>query len=387
MTSPASGAAGAAAPAIWTRSQARSWTTARRSSGSPRSPSRRRGRTCGSPPTRQPRAGDRARRPRPQAVPLPPRLPAQPEEDKFGDLAPFGEHLGSLRRRVRHDLRRAGRRRGPRHRRDRRACSTSPWSGSATRSTPARTRRSASRRSAIATSPSRGSTIRLRFKGKGAKGSTSPSTTRRLARLVRRCQRPARPGAVPVRRTTTARSRPVRSSDVNDYLSGTPRPTPRPRRSARGAASVFAAEPRWRPSRSPEIGPGGSVHGDGDAQGRLGRAQQHTGRVPAQLRAPRRRGPLPRRARLARAVGGLWPRLTRRSRPRNDGSSASIIGRTGLHPRHSFGRAAPPEPKEASWSGRSGGGGCGRGRPRRTASPRALDRGQGHSMTSSATSS
>ena len=153
-------------------------------------------------PARTP-AGDRPRRARPQAVPLPPGVARRARRDKFDRLLAFGERAAAIRarRRGRSRAARPAAREGAR--RGRVGSSTRRSSASATRSTRARTDRSALTTLRDDHVDVRGGELRAALPRQERQGARARVDDPRLARVVRRCQRAAGPGAVPVHRRAT----------------------------------------------------------------------------------------------------------------------------------------------------------------------------------------
>ena len=172
------------------------------------------------PAAERPPAGDRARRARPQAVPLPPRLAAGARRRQVR------AHARVRRARCRASGSASGptwRRRSARRRGARRCwrrwsgCSTPPWSGSATTNT-----RATNRSFGLTTLRNRhadvqGSRMRLAFRGKSGIEHEVDLDDPRVARVVRRCQ--AMPGQDLFQYEDEDGSvRAVGSADVNDYI-------------------------------------------------------------------------------------------------------------------------------------------------------------------------
>ena len=159
--------------------------------------------------TRQPRPGDRARRPRAASSTATTPSSRRADRPTSSPTSPRSvRHLGSLRRRVRHDLREPGRRPRPGHRR----CRPPARRHRAPRGQRGVRPHEPDVRTDDAAPPPRHhaavSTIRLTFKGKVAKEFDVSIEDATTARLVRRCPRPAGPGAVHLphrQRTRSAR--------------------------------------------------------------------------------------------------------------------------------------------------------------------------------------
>ena len=170
------------------------------------------------PPSQRAHPGDRSRRARPEAVPLPPAVAGGPRRDQVRPDArvqrgaPGHPRAGRERPRPPRPAAREGARRPSS------GCSSAPGSGSATTSTPRRTARSGSPPCADHHVEISGSTLRFQFRGKSGKIHDVELTDRRLARIVAPLPGPPGRGAVPVRGRRRETGRRSDSGDVNDYL-------------------------------------------------------------------------------------------------------------------------------------------------------------------------
>ena len=307
--------------------------TRRRSRASARWRSRRPGRTSGSAPPRRPPPGDRPRRARPQAVPLPPALARGARRDQVrADARLRARCCRASARASRPDLARPGlpAREGAGDRRAAARDHADPRRQRGVRAAEPLVRPDDAARPRTSTVSRRAACASASAARAACDHVDRPARPRGSARIVKRCQDLPGPGAVPVRRRrrrAAARSSP---RDVNDYLREVAGEDFTAKDFRTWAGTVLAAWALARAARRETPDGAGQAERRARHRGRRAPPRQHAARLPQVLRPPGGRRRLPRRlvAGHARRTAhrGIAPhRIARRrgARAAAPGASAS----------------------------------------------------------------